>query len=63
MNASPFAAHFLHVVVLGTILAAFFALLWREGTRARRRFFVRMWSAIVGGSLAAAWAMSLVGGR
>ena len=63
MSASPFADHFLHAVVLGTILAAFFALLWREGARARRRFFVRMWFAVVCGSLATAWAMSLVGGR
>ena len=63
MSAPPFADHFLHVVVLATILAAFFALLWREGTRARRRFLVWMWFAIVGGSLATAWAMSLVGGR
>lgn len=63
MNPGPFADQFLHVVLLAAILSAFFALLWREDARARRRFFARMWTAIVGGSLAAAWAMSLVGGR
>lgn len=63
MTAGPFADHPLHLVLLATILSAFFALLWRDDGRARRRFFARMWLAIVGGSLAVAWAMSLVGGR
>ena len=63
MTASPLADHFLHVVLLATILSAFFALLWHDDVPARRRFFARMWAGIVGGSLAAAWAMSLVGGR
>jgi uncharacterized membrane protein len=58
-----FADQFLHVVLLATILSAFFALLWRDEAKARRRFFSRMWTAIVGGSLAVAWAMSFVGGR
>jgi hypothetical protein len=60
----PFLAdHFLHVLLLGTILSAFFSLLWRDGALPRRRLFARMWTAIVGGSLALAWAMSCVGGR
>jgi hypothetical protein len=63
VTASPFADHFLHVVVLATILSAFFALLWREEASARRRFFAWMWTSIVGGSLAVAWTMSIVGGR
>ncbi len=63
MSVGPLSDHFLHLVVLGTILSAFFALLWRDEAGERRRFFARMWAAIVGGSLAAAWAMSLVGGR
>lgn len=54
---------FLHLVVLATILSAFFALLWRDEGAARRRLFARMWLSIVGGSIAAAWAMSLVGSR
>lgn len=62
MTASPFADHFFHLVFLGTIVSVFFALLWRDGSSERRRFFARMWTAIVGGSLAVAWAMSLVGG-
>ena len=44
-------------------MSAFFALLWRDEPRERRRFFATMWTAIVGGSLAVAWAMSFVGGR
>jgi hypothetical protein len=63
VTAPPLADHFLHVVVLATILSAFFALLWREEARARRRFFAWMWASIVGGALAVAWAMSIVGGR
>ena len=55
--------HLFHLVLLATILASFFALLWRDEAAARRRFFARMWAAIVGGSIAVAWAMSLVGGR
>lgn len=63
MTGSPFEDHFLHLVLLGTIVSAFFALLWRDEASERRRFFARMWTAIVGGSLALAWVMSLVGGR
>jgi hypothetical protein len=55
--------HVFHLVLLATILAAFFSLLWRDDAASRRRFFARMWAAIVGGSLAVAWVMSLVGGR
>ena len=55
--------HVFHLVLLGTIVAAFFALLWRDEASGRRRFFARMWTAIVAGSIAVAWAMSLVGGR
>lgn len=63
MTAPPLADRFLHLVLLATILSAFFALLWRDDAPARRRFFARMWTGIVAGSLAAAWAMSFVGGR
>ncbi len=63
MTAPLFADHFFHLVILGTIVSAFFALLWRDQARGRRRFFASMWTAIVGGSLAVAWAMSFVGGR
>jgi hypothetical protein len=63
LTATPLADHVLHLVVLGTLLSAFFALLWRDDARARRIFFARMWAALVGGSFAVAWAMSLVGGR
>jgi hypothetical protein len=63
LTAPALADHVLHLVVLGTIVSAFFTLLWRDDARSRRSFFVRMWAAIVGGSFAVAWAMSLVGGR
>jgi hypothetical protein len=59
----PFADHFFHLVLLGTIVSVFFALLWRDEVRERRRFFSRMWTAIVAGSVAVAWAMSFVGAR
>jgi hypothetical protein len=63
VTGSPFEDHFFHLVFLGTIVSAFFALLWRDEPFERRRFFARMWTAIVGGSFAIAWAMSFVGGR
>ena len=63
MTTAPLADHVLHLVLLATIVSAFFALLWRDEGPERRRFFARMWTAIVGGSLAVAWAMSFVGGR
>ena len=63
MTEAPFADHFFHLVFLGTIVSAFLALLWRDEGPERRRFFAKMWTAIVGGSLAVAWAMSFVGGR
>lgn len=63
MTGVPWNDRFLQLVFLGTILSAFFALLWREGAREQRRFFVRMWLSIVAGSLAVAWAMSFGGGR
>ena len=63
MTESPFGDHFFLLVLLGTIVSAFFSLLWRDEARERRRFFARMWTGIVGGSLAVAWAMSFVGGR
>lgn len=63
MSGAPWDDRFLQLVVLGTILSAFFALLWREGPRERRRLFLRMWLAIVCGSLAVAWAMTFAGGR
>lgn len=63
MTGSPFTDHFFHLVLLGTIVSAFFAILWRDEAHERRRFFARMWTAIVGGSFAVAWAMSFVGGR
>jgi len=63
VTPAPWNDRILQLAFLGTILSAFFALLWREGGREQRRFFVRMWLSIVVGSIAIAWAMSLAGGR
>jgi hypothetical protein len=45
------------MVFLATLLSMFLSLLWREGLRERRRFFTRVWLALVGGALALAWLM------
>jgi len=63
MSGAPWDDRFLQLLFLATVLSAFFALLWREGRREQGRFFVRMWLSIVGGAVAAAWAMSFAGGR
>ncbi len=63
MTPAGLTDHVLHLVLLATILSAFFAFLWRDEARERRRFFARMWTVIVGGSFVVAWAMSFVGGR
>ena len=57
MTGSIWKDHFPLLVLLATFLSAFLALLWREEPRARRRFFARVWLALVGGALALAWLM------
>lgn len=57
MNVAIWKDHFPLMVLLATLLAAFLALLWREDPRERRRFFTRVWFALVGGALALAWLM------
>jgi hypothetical protein len=52
--------HFLLLVWLAALLAAFLALLWREDARTRPRFFLKTFGALVGGSVLAAWALSAV---
>jgi hypothetical protein len=47
--------HFVVLVALATLIAAFLSLLWKDDARARRRLFVRIWLGLVGGALAAAW--------
>lgn len=47
--------HFVLLVLLATLLSAFLALLFREEAPARRRMFGRLWLALVGGAVAAAW--------
>ncbi len=47
--------HFVLLVLLATLLSAFLTLLFRETARERRRMFGRLWVALVGGAVAAAW--------
>lgn len=52
--------HFLLLVLQATLLSAFFAIVWRDDARARRRLFAKVWIALVGGALALAWLMEAV---
>ncbi len=49
--------HFPLLLLLATLLSAFLALLWRDDAWSRWRFFARIWLALVGAALAAAWLM------
>ena len=54
---SIWADHFPVMVLLALLLSSFFALLSRNETPDRWRFFVRLFAGLVGGSLALAWLM------
>ena len=47
--------HFVVLVALATLIAAFLSLLWKDDAPARRRLFARIWLGLVGGAIAAAW--------
>jgi asparagine N-glycosylation enzyme membrane subunit Stt3 len=49
--------HFLILTVYAVLVSGFFALLWRESARERRRLFAVLLAALVGGGLAVAWLM------
>jgi hypothetical protein len=49
--------HFLIMAVYALLVSGFFALLWRESARDRRRLFVILIAALIGGGLAVAWLM------
>lgn len=51
------ADHFLIMAVYAVLVSGFFALLWRESARDRRRLFGLLIAALVGGGLAVAWLM------
>lgn len=51
------ADHFLIMAVYAVLVSGFFALLWREAARERRRLFAILLAALVGGGLAVAWLM------
>ena len=50
-------SHLLHLLVYATLVSAFFAVLAREGLRARLRFGGILWAAMVLGTLALAFVM------
>jgi hypothetical protein len=52
--------HFVLLVWLAALLSAFLALLWRDEGRARGRFFLSTFVALVGGSVLAAWLLAAV---
>jgi cytochrome c biogenesis factor len=52
--------HFALMVLLATLYSAFLSLLWRDDARERKRFFVRVFTALVGGAIAVAWLMYLL---
>lgn len=52
--------HFLLLAWLAALLSAFLALLWKDDPRARRRFFLRAFTALVGGSVLGGWLLSAV---
>ena len=52
--------HFLLLVWLAALFAAFLSLLWKEDARSRKRFFLMTVSALVGGSVLAAWLLAAV---
>jgi hypothetical protein len=49
--------HFLIMTVYALLVSGFFALLWREPARERRRLFAVLLAALIGGGLAVAWLM------
>jgi hypothetical protein len=50
-------SHFLHLLLYSTLVATFFAVLSRSGTRARLRLGAVLWLAMVGGALVLAYLM------
>ena len=50
-------SHLLHMLLYATLVAAFFAVLLRDGRRARIRFGALLWVVMIGGGLALAWIM------
>jgi len=49
--------HFLIMAVYALLVSGFFALLWRDGVRARLRLFGLLAASLVLGGLAVAWLM------
>ena len=58
MTGSLLLDHLPLMALLAALVSAFLALLWRDGAAARRRSFLRLFTALVGGAIAAGWLMS-----
>lgn len=52
--------HFVHLVVLAAILAAFLGTLFRDDPRSRARLAAKLFAALAGGAVAAGWLLLLV---
>jgi hypothetical protein len=50
-------SHLLHLLLYATLVATFFALVARRGSRERVRFGLVLWCAMVLGTLVLAWLM------
>jgi hypothetical protein len=50
-------SHLLHMLLYSTLVSLFLAVLFRNDLRARLRFGVGLWLAMVGGALALAYLM------
>jgi len=50
-------SHFLHMLLYSTLVATFFAVLFRDLPRGRLRLGLLLWLAMVGGALVLAFAM------
>ena len=50
-------SHFLHMLLYSTLVATFFAVLFRQERRERLRLGLLLWLAMVGGALALAFVM------
>lgn len=60
-RSSVLTDHFPLLVLLAAIVSAFLALLWRETPTERRRFFLRVFLALVGSSVAIGWLLLALG--
>lgn len=49
--------HFVLMTFLAALIAAFLSFLWRDSARERRKFFLTLLFALLGGAIALGWFM------